>query len=299
MPLPRAALMSRLASQAAGLLGLVFLLSAALKLRDLPAFDALVASLGLLPSPQATGYATRLLIAAELFLGLLLFLPGWRRPWGLALTGAMLLGFSLFLVWMGWAKGATECGCFGLTLPMTPVQAIVKNLLLLGLAVLAWRYLPVVPRGPWRQPLGVAAFAWGFVLLAFPVRPPAPLPPQAPLARFAAPDFALDRGQALVVLASADCEHCQAAAGQIAALAPERQGTAVYYLILGNATETRDFIQSTRLASPWKPIDPAAFWAVAKATPAIFLLRNGALVKRWDGPEEFKVAELAPLLRAP
>jgi uncharacterized membrane protein YphA (DoxX/SURF4 family)/thiol-disulfide isomerase/thioredoxin len=83
---------------------------------------------------------SRALIGVEFGLGLLLLFPFDLKKWVIPALIAMLAVFvvhlSIEIINTG-NKG--NCGCFGALLPMTPLEAIMKNVLSIGLLAILWK----------------------------------------------------------------------------------------------------------------------------------------------------------------
>ena len=83
---------------------------------------------------------SRSLIGVEFGLGLLLLFPFDLKKWVIPALSAMLAVFVVHLSIQIFTSGNEgNCGCFGALLPMTPLEAIMKNLLSLGLLGLLWK----------------------------------------------------------------------------------------------------------------------------------------------------------------
>ncbi len=81
-------------------------------------------------------YFSRILIGCELALGFGLLLPHYFKRLVLPLSFLMLFIFSSQLTYEIMTVGNKgNCGCFGALLPMTPVQALVKNILAMGMLI--------------------------------------------------------------------------------------------------------------------------------------------------------------------
>ena len=81
-------------------------------------------------------YFSRILIGCELALGVGLLQPHYFKRLVLPLSFLMLLVFSSQLTYEIITIGNKgNCGCFGALLPMTPVQALVKNILAMGMLI--------------------------------------------------------------------------------------------------------------------------------------------------------------------
>jgi hypothetical protein len=149
------------------LLGLVFILSAVAKLAGADNFELYVFSLGWFPL-GASFVIARLVIAAELFLGVWLMLNTHPKA-ALKLAVAMLAGFSAFLVIMIIKGSRDNCHCFGDLVDFTPVQSFIKNAVLLAVALLSLRARPFnIPR----RNLIAAAAAAASLAAVFIISPP-------------------------------------------------------------------------------------------------------------------------------
>lgn len=83
---------------------------------------------------------SRSLIGIEFGLGLLLLFPfdlkKWVIPSVVLMLGVFVVHLSIQMAVFG-NKG--NCGCFGALLPMTPLEAILKNVLSIGLLLILWK----------------------------------------------------------------------------------------------------------------------------------------------------------------
>jgi uncharacterized membrane protein YphA (DoxX/SURF4 family) len=154
---------------AAFLLGGVLLFATLAKALDPEGFAQLLQDKGLtLGLPPMV--AALLALALEGGLGLLLLL-GVRRPWSLAVAGAVTLCFVALNGWEWWraAHGvapAAGCGCFGNLVQRTPAAAFWQDLaLLLPLLLLACVGLPRGARALPPRRLGVVAVATAALVL--------------------------------------------------------------------------------------------------------------------------------------
>ena len=89
-------------------------------------------------------YFSRILIGIEFALGLAILLPHYLKKITLPATLLLLTVFTLHLSYTTFSSGNSgNCGCFGELIPMTPVEAIIKNLLAIGLLV--WLFKRIHP----------------------------------------------------------------------------------------------------------------------------------------------------------
>ena len=83
---------------------------------------------------------SRSLIGIEFGLGLLLLFPFDLKKWVIPSVILMLGVFVVHLsIQMAVSGNKGNCGCFGALLPMTPLEAILKNVLSIGLLLILWK----------------------------------------------------------------------------------------------------------------------------------------------------------------
>ena len=80
-------------------------------------------------SSEISSYLSRILIALEFAIGILILLPFYLKRIVIPLTVTILGAFSIHLAIQIYLTGNIgNCGCFGTLLPMTPLEAILKNI---------------------------------------------------------------------------------------------------------------------------------------------------------------------------
>lgn len=133
-PLAVSAVMLKLA------MGAMFLFSAVSKFITLDLFEMYVYSFGILPLTWAF-FLSRVLIACELLLGMALISYRHRRFTD-TVTILFLLAFVFFLAFAHFAGRSDSCHCFGEFLPMSPVQSMLKNAVMILVMLYVWRFSP-------------------------------------------------------------------------------------------------------------------------------------------------------------
>ena len=126
------------------LLGLVFVVSAVLKLFDMDKFEIYIYSYHFF-SLNASFMVARLAIIIELVLGIGLISHCLHKLmwWG---SIAMLVGYSLLLIYALYLGRTDSCHCFGDFLQLDPKQSLVKN------GVLMLLFLPIYRMESWKTP---------------------------------------------------------------------------------------------------------------------------------------------------
>jgi thiol-disulfide isomerase/thioredoxin len=125
----------------------LFIVSAVAKLYPSPYFAISTFEVKLLyPLGFTEGiapYFSRFLIGIEFALGIAILLPHYLKKITIPATVLLLSIFVIHLSYTTFSSGnAGNCGCFGELIPMTPVEAIIKNILAIGLLVWLFKLTP-------------------------------------------------------------------------------------------------------------------------------------------------------------
>jgi hypothetical protein len=94
-------------------------------------------------SESIAPYFSRILIGIEFALGISILLKDYLKKITIPATILLLAVFVIHLSYTTFVSGnAGNCGCFGELLPMTPVEAIIKNIIAIGLLVWLFKLAP-------------------------------------------------------------------------------------------------------------------------------------------------------------
>jgi len=310
--------------------GATYLLAAGLKAWDFNRFIGQILAYQIFSSTEALTVVAFTTLALETFLGLSMVLGSpWRRQ-VLTASAAMLLFFTGLIVYAWQVHNLKDCGCFG-KVPMTPPEAIAKNLVLLALTALAWYGLEAgdkvaapVARIKLRT-LGPIVLALLVCLVAFPqvggtfeaendgpVAPAPELPtaaaqPADEVGVFAAyrivPEYGdtidLAQGDYLVALLSMTCEHCMGEVPQINDYTNQETLPRVVAICLEpEEGSMRNFQDLTGPLFPMHSVgNDMLTWAkiCSGVPPQLCLVRDGVVLKTWKDkmpPSEEIVAAL-------
>lgn len=124
---------------------LLFLVSAIAKLYPSPYFAIStfevkqLYTLGF--SETLAPYFSRILIGIEFALGFLLLNNHFLKRITIPATVGLLSVFIIHLSYVTFLSGGNSgnCGCFGELIPMTPIEAIIKNIIAVGLLIWLWK----------------------------------------------------------------------------------------------------------------------------------------------------------------
>lgn len=205
------------------LLGLMFIVSAVLKIIDMDKFEIYVYSYHFF-SLNFSFLVARAAIIVELVLGIGLVSNCFHKLmwWG---SMAMLVGYTLLLIYAQIIGRTDSCHCFGEFLPFNPWQSIIKNLVLMGLFALVYKVKGRSFKGQWVALVGVAIASTVGVFL---VSPPDNYTPNYHSGKNLNEDLfsemlsnppmdslRLWEGKQVVCLFSTSCKYCQVAAQKL------------------------------------------------------------------------------------
>ena len=273
------------------LLGLVFIVSAVLKVVDMDRFEIYVYSYHFF-SLNFSFIVARLAIILELVLGIGLVSHTLHKMywWG---SMAMLGGYTLLLIYALTLGRTDSCHCFGDFLQLDPKQSLIKNGVLMLLFLLIYRM------ESWKTP-----FRWLILCLTvvastiavFVISPPDNLTSnsdpeknlQSELFNEMLDDAPLDalnlrEGKQVICFFSMSCEYCQMAAHKISLMQqfygfPKENIT---YLFIGNEEGIAGFYkqsESSQYRDVFYPDVARLLKAVNGNLPVIVFLEDGNFV---------------------
>ena len=276
------------------LLGLVFVVSAVLKLFDMDKFEIYIYSYHFF-SLNASFMVARLAIILELVLGIGLISHCLHKLmwWG---SIAMLTGYSLLLIYAMYLGRTDSCHCFGDFLQLDPNQSLVKN------GVLMLLFLPIYRMESWKTP-----FRWLILCITvmvstiavFVISPPDNLTSNADpeqnlqleLFNEMLDDAPLDalnlrEGKQVICFFSTSCEVCQLAAHKLSLMQQfyDFPKESITYLFMGNEEGIASFYEQSE--SAWYrdvlyPDVARLLKAVNGNFPVIVFLEDGEVVHEY------------------
>ncbi len=117
-------------------------------------------------------YFSRILIGIEFALGIAILLKDYLKKITIPATILLLSVFVIHLSYTTFVSGnAGNCGCFGELLPMTPVEAIIKNIIAIGLLIWLLKILPADEKSNFWLLKSVALGCILALFMVAPIRP--------------------------------------------------------------------------------------------------------------------------------
>ncbi len=244
-----------------------------------------------------TGVIARLMIGLELLLGLFLVFHIFLKSFTYRAVTAMLLFFIFYLLMAIVKQGNNgNCGCFGDEISMTPLAAIIKNLVLIAVTVLLMFIYPIKPYKYQEFVclfIGLVAFSLPFVVNNMytetgPKICKARINMDALYHYDSIPKVELRQGKHIVAFMSLSCPHCRKAAHLLTIIKNQHPDLPVYFILIGPKQMLDGFFKETgALGMPYlffdsltdfsEMIDAGADPGSRSGVPAIYWINNNII----------------------
>ncbi len=205
-------------------------------------------------SQLVAGIFARLMIGLEVSLGLLLLAHIYLRQFTYKAVIFLLSFFIVYLTVVIVKQGNTgNCGCFGDKLAMTPLAAIIKNIVMIAVTVLLMFIYPVKPYKYQEyilMPIAMLGLTLPFLYNNIDVST-APVPYKKPinldlLYKYApAPEIDLRHGKHIIAFMSLTCPHCKKAAYLLQIIHREHPELPLYMVLDGADAFKKQFFEET------------------------------------------------------
>jgi uncharacterized membrane protein YphA (DoxX/SURF4 family) len=277
------------------LIGALFITTAIMKLLTLDEFEAYIYSFNIFSFLLSTVVA-RLVIMAEMLLGICLMAKlMYKYAWWL--TMLMLVGFTLFLIYVAIFRNDTNCHCFGDIVQVDPAKSIIKNVVTMILMLFIRKEEDYQFKG--KKWAIAAACLVSFVVpfCVFPmdavynkfVSPVEEINEQAfttLLADSTMADLDIHEGNYVLAVYASGCKYCKMSAKRMALMMEQQflDSTKFQMLIWGDSVHIQNFIEETKCEKyRWHHINPfVAIDVVYGKFPTFILTHDGNVVKGMD-----------------
>jgi len=154
------------------LLGGVFIFSGIAKLQSIYQFEQAIFKAGI-SSWEIIPYLSRFIIASEIFLGLCFFHKEGLKKFTIPATFLMLVVFTIHLGYEIITTGGLtgNCGCFGETIQMNPLESLIKNIVMFGMLVYLYKTPIERPSREIAIPVSFGILSFLYIGIFFPVKP--------------------------------------------------------------------------------------------------------------------------------
>jgi hypothetical protein len=280
------------------LMGLLFIYSGYAKLYPIEPFEYTFVDLGIGGWAMAP-FIARFMIGIEFFIGLMLFFNLYLKKFTLKLTAATLIFFSLYLLFIIIKDGNNgNCGCFGNAIAMTPLQAIIKNVVMLAICFIIYKFHEGYSLGKLTFWLSIVFL---FTSLAMPhilnyvdlsyseayLNKPEDkftltLDTLYNNAEKNIPPKTLSQGKHIIAFMSLSCPHCRVAAKKMRIMKEKNPAIDVYFVLNGEDDKLKSFYDDTKTENiPYCKLRARPFIYLAGTDlPTIYLINN-SVVDHW------------------
>lgn len=285
-------------------IGFLFIVSAATKIFPMEPFEYQFVDIGV-ASWKTAPYLARFFIGIEFFLGMLLILNISLRKFTLKFAISLLVFFCIYLSYKIISEGNTgNCGCFGEAVQMTPLQGILKNVVLIIACIVC--YLSAEKdfwNSKWKK-LVIPVLFTGSMCLGFLIYPlnatfsstmdknninyKVPLELMYDSTQIEKPKIDLTKGKHIIAFLSLTCPHCKIAAQKINIMHKKNPDIPFYLALNGDKELLNDFFDNTHAQDiPHNLfLGPGSFIQVAGLNlPIIMYLENSIVRKKCNGLE--------------
>lgn len=279
-------------------MGLLFIYSGYTKLYPIEPFEFTFVDLGI-SGWRTAPFMARFFIGLEFLIGILLIFGLFLKRFTFFLTSGTLIFFTIYLSIIIFTNGNNgNCGCFGNAISMTPLQAIIKNLVMLAICFLIYKYnssfnygkmgkwlITVFILGSFTMPhvLNYVDFEYSSSYLTkkeehFRLQ----LDSLYKNATINIPPKKLSQGKQIIAFMSMSCSHCRIAAKKMRLMKEKNQQLPIYFVLNGDTNKIKPFFEDTKANNiNYSILNGKSFVYLAGLNmPAIFLVNN-SIVENW------------------
>lgn len=278
------------------LLGAIFIFSAYTKIYPIEPFEYTFVDLGI-SNWQTAPFVARLLIALELLIGVLLIFNIVLKQFTYKLGIGTLLFFCLYLILQLITSGNNgNCGCFGTTIYMSPLNALIKNVLMLILFIALYIF---------HEGFNIGRFTKWVVLLFLVISIAMPFilnPVQLDYSKaylnkpdniykleldtlydkayLKTPPKELSKGKHIIAFMSLTCPHCRIAAKKIHIMKEKNSSIPFYFILNGDDEKLKPFFEDTHTENiPYTMLKGSSFIYLGGLQLPKLLLVNNSMVE--------------------
>ncbi len=290
-------------------MGAVYVFSAYTKIYPIEPFEYTFVDLGV-ANWKVAPFIARLFISLEFFLGAL-FILNIKIKTASKISIAVLAMFSIYLIGLIFIGNNSNCGCFGNYISMTPIQALVKNLIMIIISIVIFKFYDGFDY--W----GKSKFIYFFLMLAALISPhilnyvdfnhsEAYLSPKEnhfelpldslynnarikdlPVLDFKpvnTPITTLSKGKHVLAFMSLTCPHCRIAAKKMRLIKERNPNISMYLVLNGDDNKLIPFFEDTKASNiPYCILLGRNFVYLAGVKmPAILMINNGVVENNID-----------------
>lgn len=297
-------------------MGIVFLYSGYTKLYPIEPFEYTFVDLGV-GGWRLAPFIARFMIGLEFLIGFLLIFGLYIKRFTIKLTVASLILFSVYLIFVILNTGNNgNCGCFGTAISMTPLQALIKNGIMMVVCYFIYKYYDGLNFGKFGKwlfgILFITAFALPHILNyvdfnyseAYLTKKEdhfkLELDSLYNNAKIHTPPKTLSQGKHIIAFMSMSCPHCRIAAKKLRLIKEQNPAIPIYLVLNGDYKKIQPFFEDTKANNiDYCILNGKSFVYLAGLDmPAIFMVNN-SVVENWINYMQLDQSEIEKWLAKP
>lgn len=277
---------------ACSIIGFVFIYSGYTKLYPIEPFEYTFVDLGI-GGWKIAPFIARFMIGLEFFIGLLLIFGLYIKRFTLKLTIGSLVIFSIYLLFIIIKTGNNgNCGCFGTAIVMSPLQALIKNGILIIFSFVIYKFYDGIDYHKYGKKLLLATFITSFAmphilnyvdldysssyLLKKEEQFKLELDSIYNNAKIHTPPKSLSKGKHIMAFMSLTCSHCRTAAKKLKLIKEQNPSISIYFILNGDYEKIQPFFEDTKARNiDYCILNGSSFiYLAGYKLPTIYLVNN-------------------------
>jgi hypothetical protein len=290
------------------LISALFLLSALAKLYPTPLYGITkVFEEGqLIPMGFSEGLApfiSRIIIGFEFFIAFAILQRNYIKKLVVPSTILLLLIFSIDLSIKIFSGDTENCGCFGQLIPMTPLEALLKNIFTLFLLFYIYKNVEDKKNSNFLLLLSSYLLILVMMFSLLPIPSNSSAKQMSSFSSYVEKDFDINNGKKILCFFDAGCEHCMDAAKSLTSISEEIIDFPDVHIVFSDTEEAKipDFLNyagkdySYQVVAFYNPDDEINSYleilGFEYENPVVIYLNNGNQMRFFDGTSSNQFVE--------
>ncbi|MAW30671.1 MAG: protein tlpB [Flavobacteriales bacterium] len=244
-------------------------------------------------------YFSRSIIAFEFFIAISVLLNNYLKRVIYPISILLLVAFTTHLAYIAIQGNDGNCGCFGELIPMTPIEAIIKNIITILILYFLYSKTSKNLSSSFRSLVILMLSCLLFMFIYVPLRSNKKIQENTTttfnqvtsLYSQYISQTDIDRGEKILCFFAPGCDHCQSAAKQIKELQNQIDDfPEVYVVFLDEEPEKiPDFLKKAGADFKYEIMDIYNFmevFLIEYDTPGIVYLNNGNVLEFYQGTKD-------------
>ena len=290
------------------LISALFLLSALAKLYPTPLYgitkvfeEGQLIPMGF--SEDLAPFISRIIIGFEFFIAFAILQHNYIKKLVVPSTILLLLIFSIDLSIKIFSGDTENCGCFGQLIPMTPLEALIKNIF--TLLLLFYIYKNVEDKKDSNFLLLLSSYLLILVMMfsLLPIPSNSSAKQMSSFSSYVEKDFDINNGKKILCFFDAGCEHCMDAAKSLTSISEEIIDFPDVHIVFSDTEEAKipDFLNyagkdySFQVVPFYNPDDEINSYleilGFEYENPVVIYLNNGNQMRFFDGTSSNQFVE--------